>query len=426
MEILLTGLGLSPLFAARPLLTLVVGGIMLRVLLWHQQGQAPTMEHVLLGLAGLALGIVGEPLLKSARNALEDVADHIQTLLALTQRVLCTLMGTAFIALMLGYWGQRLVEDLFADASALKTETLLPALAGVSTASLILGTVGLSTWAFCIVRDRIAASLSFFPWSVEPHIERIHGLLEMTLCGLGAAAAVLWPTLGAVIFVVCVSTGGTTFLLLRDFEERQRTACAACGLKVHRCAQYCPSCSAERTPARLGLLGRVLEKKAEDLAVHRLQLLGARRCPRCAEPLTVQAHSSACRGCATPAFADTAEREQFVTYADKRWLALVPVLAALGVVPLLGPILGLWLYQLSPAGALGAFARWHDRAGSHVLRRLGLLGLAVFQPIPLVGCALVPAWIGVLHAQNRRAVRAATKAVAAVGEAEAPALSAAG
>jgi Zn finger protein HypA/HybF involved in hydrogenase expression len=426
MEILLTGLGLSPLFAVRPLLTLVLGGIMLRMLQYTQQDKALTTQHVLLGLGALVLAVVGEPLVKTARGMVEELADHIQNVLNIVQRILATLMGTAFTALMLGYWGQHLVQDLFADAGTLRSSALLPALAGLSTGSVILGAVGLSIWGFDCIRVRISASLAFFPWSVEPNVDRVYGVLEMALCVLGVFAAMVWPFLGGVTFVVCASVGGTTFLLLRDFEERQRTACAACGLKVHRCALYCPSCSAERVPVRLGLLGRALGKKAEDLVVHRLQLLGARRCPRCAEPLSVQAHSAACPRCATPAFADSAEREQFVRYADKRWLALVPVLAMLGVVPLLGAILGLWLYQVSPAGALGAFARWQDRAGSQVLRRLGFLALAVFQPIPMVGAVVVPLWVGLLHAQSRRAVRAAPKAVAQVGASEAPALSAVG
>jgi hypothetical protein len=125
-------------------------------------------------------------------------------------------------------------------------------------------------------------------------------------------------------------------------------------------------------------------------------------------------------------FSDAAELKQFVAYTDKRWLALVPVLALLGVVPLLGTILGLWLYEVSPAGALGAFARWQGRASSQVLRRLGLLGIAVLQPLPMVGAVVVPVWVGVLHAQRRRAVRAGLKAVAEVGEGEAPALPVAG
>ncbi len=426
MEIMLTGLGLSPLFAVRPLLTLVLGGIMLGVLQHSQQGKVPTLANLLFAVGALALAVVGEPALKTARGMLEELADHLQYLLTLAQRLIATLMGTAFTALMLGYWGQELVQNLFADSGTLRTSALLPALAGLSTGSGILGAVGLSIWGFDCIRVRVSASVATFPWSVEPTIDRVYGVLELALCVLGAVAAMLWPFLGAVLFVVCASTGGTTFLLLRDFEARQRTACAACGVKVHRCAQHCPSCAAERVPSRLGLLGRAMEKPAEDLVVHRLQLLGARRCPRCAEPLSVQAQSSACRGCATPAFADAAEREQFVTYADKRWLALVPVLALLGVVPVLGAILGLWLYQVSPAGALGAFARWQDRAGSQVLRRLGLLGIALFQPIPMVGAVVVPVWVGVLHAQNRRAVRAAPKAVATVGEAQAPVLRAAG
>jgi ferredoxin len=257
--------------------------------------------------------------------------------------------------------------------------------------------------------------LSAFPWSAQSSVRRLYGLLEVTVCWVGAAAAVLWPTVGAVLFGVCAVTSVTLFSLLRGFEERQRTACAACGTKVHRCAQHCPSCAAERVPSRLGMFGRALEKQVEELATHRLQLLGVLRCSRCAEPL-LQGASGACRRCATPVFPDTAALKRFVSYADKRWWALVPVLALLGTVPVLGAIIGLWLYRLSPAGSLGAFARWRNRVSVKLLMDLALQGLAVLQPLPLVGAAILPALVGLLHAQNRRAVLARTEALPAVNE----------
>ncbi|MFP2934692.1 hypothetical protein ACLESO_58210, partial [Pyxidicoccus sp. 3LG] len=162
------------------------------------------------------------------------------------------------------------------------------------------------------------------------------------------------------------------------------------------------------------------------LAAHRLRLLGALRCGRCAQPLNLQGPSSTCRRCGAPAFPDAAALDQFVSYADRRWLALVPVLALLGLVPFLGALMGLWLYRVSPAGALGAYARWQDQVSSQLLRQLGLLAIVVLQPLPLVGAGVVPVLVGVLHAQSRRSVRVGMESLAQPTQDEAPVLSATG
>jgi hypothetical protein len=413
MDVLLMGLGLSPLFAARPLMSLVAGGIAFWVLQCRQQGTAPTFVNMAVALMGLALAAVVEDVVKAARSEVEEWVDHLDTLLSLTARAVATALGVLLTAFMLGVWGPPWVQRLFGDSGALAPH-LSPT--GLWTAPYVLGAMGLSIWCFSWMRERVSGSLSVIPWSAEPAIRRLYGWWEMTVCTVGAATVVAWPTVGAVLFAVCALTNVTAFLLLRDFEERQRTACAACGAKVLRYARYCPACSAERVPSRLGMFGRALEENAEDLVAHRLRLLGARRCGRCAEPRALQRTTNACQCCGAPPFSDAAELEQFVAYADKRALALIPVLALLGLLPVLGAILGLWLYRVSPAGALSTFSRWHDRLAWRVLRRLGLLGLAMLQPLPLVGAVAVPALAGVLHAQSRRAIRAGARALTEVGE----------
>ena len=60
------------------------------------------------------------------------------------------------------------------------------------------------------------------------------------------------------------------------------------------------------------------------------------------------------------------------------------------------------------------------------LRQLGLLAIVMLQPLPLVGAAVVPLLVGVLHAQSRRAVRVGVKSLAQATKDEAPALAATG
>jgi hypothetical protein len=425
MEILLTGLGLSPLFAARPLLSLVTGAFTLGVVLTLRQDEAPRFGSVLLALAALALAAVVEMALKSARRRVEGLLDTAGPLFSLIDRAVAVGAGVLLTGMLLGTWGASFLRQWF--SGAVEPGTLPTHLAGLPVQGLILGAVGLSIGGFHWGRERLSGTLSFLPWSAEPSIRRLYRLLEMAVCGAGAIAAVVWPGFAAVLFAVCATTTAVSLALLRGFDARQRTVCDTCGVKVHRCAQHCPSCTRERVPSRLGLFGRARAKQVEDLAAHRLQLLGARRCHRCAEPFGFQGTSDACGHCGTPVFPDAELLARFLTYADKRYLALVPVLALLGLVPLLGTLLGLWLYGVSPAGALGAYARWQHRVSSQMLRELAMLGMVVLQPLPVVGAALVPALVGVLHAQSRLAVRIRPEARAEeAAPAAAPALQAAG
>ncbi|MFP2929568.1 hypothetical protein ACLESO_31090, partial [Pyxidicoccus sp. 3LG] len=294
MELLLTGLGLSPLFAARPLLSLVSGWVMLGVMLCFQQKRMPALGNVLLAVACLVLAAVVDGALKAARRKVdgnvffalasllvevalkavrrkvEELGDHARALISMADRILATVLGVSFTAMMFGHWGQQWVRHFFADAGAEVPGALHPATVSGWTDVLVLGAVGLSIWSFAWSRERLSAILAFLPWSAEPNILRLYGLLESAVCMAGVALAMLWPVAGAVLFAVCATACAVAGVVLRGFEERQKTACEACGAKVHRCARYCPSCSAERVPSRLGLFGRARARQVEDLAAHRL------------------------------------------------------------------------------------------------------------------------------------------------------------
>jgi hypothetical protein len=151
--------------------------------------------------------------------------------------------------------------------------------------------------------------------------------------------------------------------------------------------------------------GRASKRPVADPEAHALFLLGARRCPLCAEAMVLKGPATTCRKCAAPAFSDAAELARFVSWADRSWLALVPVLALLGLVPLVSALLGLWAYRLSAAGTLAAYGPWQARLSSQFLRAAGIVAVSFLLPIPPVGALLVPLFIGLLHAHARRAVQ---------------------
>jgi hypothetical protein len=95
---------------------------------------------------------------------------------------------------------------------------------------------------------------------------------------------------------------------------------------------------------------------------------------------------------------------------EARLAALVPALAVLGLVPVLGIGAGLVLYKLAPAGTLGASVRWRERLGTRLLRTAAVLALLFIQPLPIVGAFAVPGLIVLLHLATRRAFLAASAA----------------
>jgi hypothetical protein len=84
---------------------------------------------------------------------------------------------------------------------------------------------------------------------------------------------------------------------------------------------------------------------------------------------------------------------------------LTPVFIALGFVPVLGLAIALVTYKLSAAGAFAGYADWRGRLGVRFLRMVMLVGLALVQPVPLVGVAATWAYLTLSHVWVRTTVR---------------------
>lgn len=400
----MTGLGLSPLFAARPLLALVAGSVFIGGLQTLNEGRPLTPMNVALSALSVVVAAVAEGVIKALIRRLQGLIDSVQALLESVERGLATLAGVVFMGLLLGLWGRQITSTLFSSNGASGDLQLLAA--GVTGELLLLGAVGSSIWTFSWMRGQLARVVALLPWAADASAKRLYGLLEGTLTVLAVSAVMVWPIVGGALFLVCAAACVAGFRAARGFDARQRTDCPACRYRVHRSASSCPRCGAGREPLKLGVLGRVRGAAVSDAAGHRLQLLGARRCSRCAEPLKPRGLNLGCAHCGEPPFQDTHGVEAFVAYADKRFVTLLPALVLLGLLPVIGAMLGLWLFRVSPAAALGAFADWQVRLRSGVLRGVGLLVLIGLQPVPIAGGLALPIFVGMLHLSNRRAARA--------------------
>lgn len=110
-----------------------------------------------------------------------------------------------------------------------------------------------------------------------------------------------------------------------------------------------------------------------------------------------------CEGCGAPAFTDAEQARRFVGQVDARVLALGPVLAGLGLIPVLGLGLALLLYRVAPSGALAGMVRPKDRLVTRLLKGLAVVLLALVQPVPLLGVAAVVGLLAAQHLWTRRA-----------------------
>ncbi len=93
--------------------------------------------------------------------------------------------------------------------------------------------------------------------------------------------------------------------------------------------------------------------------------------------------------------------------ADARVLAMAPVFGALGLIPVAGLGLALFLYRVGPGGALSGYTTVQERLGVRAMKWLALAGLALLQPVPLVGVGAVLAMVVIQQVWNRRAFLAA-------------------
>jgi hypothetical protein len=388
MQTLALSLAVVPFLAGRPLLAAGVLAMLMGLRLAWARGSWDVGGLAVSLLAGV-LGVVLQALAERLRLLVDEVVEYSRELERRLHELVAITLSVLFAARTLGMLGQRALE---------RTGF---ALAGVSGDAWKLVLVAFLAWAFARLRGRLGSLFDGLPVSGAGGLGRVLFLTECWWVVFGLALALTFPVVGAGLALASLVGLLGLVLLLRRFVEGSRTACEACGASIHRAASTCPSCRHGRSPARLAPWGLPVSGPPADAAEHRLGLLLAHRCSSCAERLGRDPRR-VCASCANPPWNSSAERMAFVHSVDRRVAAMVPVFAAVGLLPGLGLPLALVLFKLSPAGALTAFGDWTASLRTRVVRAAAVLFLVVVQPVPLLGAAAAVGVVVLLHVWSRR------------------------
>lgn len=382
MTALLIAIGLIPFFSGRTLLT--VGLILSWTVAVGADGNF-TFSSALLLILGTALSFGAElavskmkPWVREAISATFVLPYHVEVVLPFAIAMLC---------------GAMLIERVEVP--------------GVQFALSLLLLAALA-WFHGVLRNRADAVFETLPIAQLPAVKTTLFGAEVVATIAGVALAFVAPIVGAALMVTSLLALGVVALLLRRLRDGARETCV-CGASIHQCAVACAKCGAAHAAHRVGFLGRPTKTLIEDENRHRIALLAGHRCPRCADGLS----GSRCTACNLDAFRDDAEFDAFVRYVDTRFAVMTPVFIALGFVPVLGLALALVAYRLSSAGAFAGYADWRGRFGVRVLRGVLLVGLALVQPVPLIGVAATWGYLTLSHVWTRAAVKQVTKPRAA-------------
>jgi hypothetical protein len=390
MEIALS-FGVIPFLTGRTLLTvgLLVTYYSLRLAL--AEG-ALTPRTVLQGAVGAAMAVMAQALAQWAREAVRELTETVRSLERRLNAMAMSVVAMLFALFILGRFGHQLA------ASGAQVGT-----AGIDVTLVVVLGVGAVAFWFATLRGRVADVLEKLPLLDQVGVRRVAFVAEATWTFVGLVLVIAFPLVGATLAALALLSLVALAGWVRRLARGARGPCATCGEDLHLSALRCPACGAERTPQKLGLWGGAVDGAPREPAAHRFALLCARRCPSCAERLTVKNGVVRCEGCGAPAFTDAEQARRFVGQVDARVLALGPVFAGLGLLPVLGLGLALLLYRVAPSGALAGMVRPKDRLVTRLLKGLAVVLLALVQPVPLLGVAAVVGLLAAQHLWTRRA-----------------------
>lgn len=383
MNTILLCFAVVPFLCMRPLLAVGVL-ITFGAALGSMHADHP-LTGIVLWVAGVVVSMLFQALAEAMKRAADAINDAWRELNRRVSLIVLPLvaMGTAVSLLReVAVGGQPAVQHAGFDGRAV----------------VVLG-VGALAFCFALLRGQLAVLFADVPLLTETGPKRGLFVAEATWIIVGLGIAFALPAVGAALAALALLSMLGLFFAVRRLVEGARGTCVVCGKRVHRAASQCPSCGAERTAERAGPLGRVFKGPASNSIAQRFSLLAARRCPRCAERL----EGRKCVRCGLAPLETEDERKTLAKQVDLRFAAFTPVFAAMGAVPVLGLGGALLAYRLSPASTLGGYVEWHHKLGTRALRWLVIVGLALLQPIPLVGLGAVLVLIGLQHAWARAA-----------------------
>lgn len=286
--------------------------------------------------------------------------------------------------------------------------------------SAVVGVMGALTLAFAQAHTRIRQGLEAIPGAAELGVLLVQEVGEVLFVIGGIALCAFAPT--AAILAVLPVTGLVTcsYFILRARELLEYIPCPACAASMHRAAQRCPGCGARHEPHGLDVIGRTTRRPATDLQAHIFALLARCRCRACAEPLDAGGPRARCARCGAEAFPTPEDIRVFLRAADRALLRMLPLLALLGVVPVIGLVAGLCVLRLSSANAVAAHGRWKHRLVARIVRVGLLLAVSLLQVVPFVGAAVVPLIAVASHVSNRRPLRRAAALAASTAPVKQP------
>ncbi|MCY1077381.1 hypothetical protein [Archangium lansingense] len=282
----------------------------------------------------------------------------------------------------------------------------------------VVGAMGALTLVFAQVHTRIRQGLEAIPGADELGVLMVLEAGELLFAIGGIALCAFAPT--AAIIAVLPITGLVTgaYFILRAREESERIACPACATSTHRVALRCPGCGALRDPSALDVIGRTTRTPVADTQAHVFALLARCRCRACAEPLETGGPDACCARCGAKAFPAPDDIRMFLRAADRALLRILPLLALIGAVPVIGLVAGLCVLRLSSASAVAAHGRWKHRLVARVVRVSLLLAFSLLQLVPFLGAAVVPLIAVASHLSNRRPLQRAAASAASAAPAE--------
>lgn len=284
--------------------------------------------------------------------------------------------------------------------------------------SVVVGTMGALTLAFAQAHTRIRQGLEAIPGADELGVLLVLEAGEALFVIGGIALCAFAPRAATIAVLPITGLVTCAYFILRAREKLEHIACPACATSTHRAAQRCPSCGALREPSALDVIGRTARTPAADTQAHVFALLARCRCRACAEPLEAGGPDACCERCGARAFPTPDDIRMFLRAADRSLLRMLPLLALIGAVPVIGLVAGLCLLRLSSANAVAAHGRWKHRLVARAVRVGLLLAFSLLQVVPFVGAAVVPLIAVASHLSNRRPLRRAAASAASAAPVE--------
>ncbi|PTL81133.1 hypothetical protein [Vitiosangium sp. GDMCC 1.1324] len=266
----------------------------------------------------------------------------------------------------------------------------------------VVGAMGALTLVFARAHTRIRQGLEAIPGVDELGVLMVLEAGELLFVIGGIALCTFAPTIAALAVLPIIGMVTWAWFILRAREESERIACPACATSTHRAALRCPGCGALREPSALDVIGRTTRTPAADTQAHVFALLARCRCRACAEPLKAGGPEACCARCGARAFPTPDDIRVFLRAADRALMRILPLLALIGAVPVIGLVAGLCVLRLSSASAVAAHGRWKHRLVARAVRVGLMMAFSLLQVVPFVGAAVVPLIAVASHLSNRR------------------------